>query len=265
METYFNKEYKYSLDGFEVPKNKNPIAHFLESQPAAHCEFFASSAALLLRAEGVPSRYVTGYVVTSLSWGENAQWIGRNRDAHAWVEAYDADAKQWVIVEATPGVNVPKSLRMNAKTQDSAASTGADGVQNVIAENAWSFKNWLSFLRAAMLDQLLITLSLLLLLAGALWMAWQRIRKATAQGTTSTLERRKLRAMLQKLDSRLVRRRLRRERMETLHQFAARIRSQAMEDPWLKQAATWYEEYAQLVYGSVADLHALQQLAERVP
>ena len=29
--------------------------------------------------------------------------VGRNRDAHAWAEAYDEESKQWFPVESTPG------------------------------------------------------------------------------------------------------------------------------------------------------------------
>ena len=51
-------------------------------------------------------------------------WIARNRDAHAWVEAFDQERSQWVIVESTPGVDVPKSLWLNDKvTENDLART----------------------------------------------------------------------------------------------------------------------------------------------
>lgn len=55
----------------------------------------------MLRALGIPARVVGGFVV----WEYNAlmqQWIVRERDAHAWVEAYDEVSQRWVGFDATP-------------------------------------------------------------------------------------------------------------------------------------------------------------------
>jgi hypothetical protein len=45
-------------------------------------------------------RYVTGFVCRERL--SKAGWIVRLRDAHAWAEAFDRDARRWVLVEATP-------------------------------------------------------------------------------------------------------------------------------------------------------------------
>lgn len=105
--SYFRKNYSYSLR-VDVPLDQehDPVSWFLLEQPDAHCEFFASGVAVLLRLGGVPCRYVTGFVVHE----ENRfsrEWIARNRDAHAWVEAWDRD-RGWVTVEATVGDGVPQ-------------------------------------------------------------------------------------------------------------------------------------------------------------
>ncbi len=106
VENYFKSEYEYKL-GIKIPEGADPLTHFLLEKPAAHCEYFATGAAILLRLAGVPCRYVAGYVLSD--WNSLGEyWIARNRDAHAWVEAYD-DAKGWVIVEATPPDGVPDS------------------------------------------------------------------------------------------------------------------------------------------------------------
>ncbi|NOX52947.1 MAG: transglutaminase domain-containing protein [Planctomycetes bacterium] len=104
VERYFRRNYRYSL-GIRVPSGADPLSYFLLARPAAHCEYFASGATLLLRLAGVPCRYVTGFVaVEKNEFG--GFWVARNRDAHAWVEAYD-EARGWVIVEATPAEGVP--------------------------------------------------------------------------------------------------------------------------------------------------------------
>ena len=61
----------------------------------------------MLRLAGVPARYVTGFVVTEKNTS-GGYWIARNRDAHAWAEAWD-DQRGWVTVEATPPDGLPHS------------------------------------------------------------------------------------------------------------------------------------------------------------
>ena len=111
---YFANHYTYQL-GIEIPDNQDPVTYFLIEQPPAHCEFFATGAALLLRLGGVPCRYVTGFVASERnSFG--GYWVAHNRDAHAWVEIYDDAQGAWVTVEPTVSAGVPQS--------DSEAQTG---------------------------------------------------------------------------------------------------------------------------------------------
>jgi len=95
---YLRTHYKYSYFFF-TPKGKDPFTHFLLERKAAHCEYFATAAALLLRLGGVRTRYVTGFAFPE-SAGGNTRFF-RNRRAHAWVEALDPDLG-WMTVEATP-------------------------------------------------------------------------------------------------------------------------------------------------------------------
>jgi transglutaminase-like putative cysteine protease len=54
---------------------------------------------LLLRAQGIPARYVTGYALQEYSNWEHA-YIVRLSHAHAWVQAYVNG--RWVEVDTTP-------------------------------------------------------------------------------------------------------------------------------------------------------------------
>ena len=82
------------------------LAYFLTVRPPAHCEYFATATAILLRAGGVHARYVTGYVISGRNPVDNSYFALR-RNAHAWVEAYDDVEQRWVIVESTPMEGVP--------------------------------------------------------------------------------------------------------------------------------------------------------------
>ena len=101
---YFSR-YEYQL-GIEIPRDRDPLTYFLIDRPPAHCEFFASGAAVLLRLGGIPSRYVTGFVPTEYNLFGQC-WIARNKDAHAWTEAFVGN-RGWVTVDATPGPGRPQ-------------------------------------------------------------------------------------------------------------------------------------------------------------
>jgi transglutaminase-like putative cysteine protease len=102
---YLLSNFQYSL---EIRlQDREPVSDFLLNKKAAHCEFFAAGAAILLRSVGIPSRYVVGY----LAHEESAPGVitVRQRDAHAWTECF-IDGVGWVTMDATPGSGRPDQL-----------------------------------------------------------------------------------------------------------------------------------------------------------
>jgi transglutaminase-like putative cysteine protease len=99
IKNYFENGFSYTLDILEQNGNESPLKNFLLQSRAGYCEQFATATTLLLRKVGVPSRYVTGYVVTEKSEFEQ-KFIVRERHAHSWSEAYIND--RWVTVDNTP-------------------------------------------------------------------------------------------------------------------------------------------------------------------
>src|SRR5262249_33002273 len=82
-----------------------PALGFLFDTPEGHCEYFATAAALLLRAIGVPTRYVNGYL--GGEWNDVGHYVAvRDNRAHSWVEAYLPGAG-WVRVDAPPPLAAP--------------------------------------------------------------------------------------------------------------------------------------------------------------
>ena len=86
LENYFrNGSYRYSTR--DLPTGDMAIDQFVFDKKQGHCEFFASSFALLLRAAGVPCRLVGGYL-----GGEYNQlggyYLVTDAKAHVWVEVY---------------------------------------------------------------------------------------------------------------------------------------------------------------------------------
>ena len=223
------------------------ISDFVENRRAAHCEYFATGAAMLLRLNGVPTRYVTGFTVTQQSASDEndgEMWIARNRDAHAWVEAYDSDRQQWRIVEATPGVDVSRGLWLQ---RDSRMTNGQQAREaSIDSRSSWDyFLEWYGeFSRMMSQVGIWLTNAINALLFCALpWIVWRWIRKSRINSAHYTIRSRARR--LKKLDRRLAKIALVREPSETLHQFANRILSTPVDDRgWILEAAAEYRDYA---------------------
>ena len=92
--------YSYSLWQDSLPPpGVSHLEDFMTRTKAGHCEYFAASATILLRAAGVPARYATGFAVMEWSDLEGA-WVVRARHAHAWTRAY-VDGR-WIDLDPTP-------------------------------------------------------------------------------------------------------------------------------------------------------------------
>ena len=84
---------------------EDPLEAFLFERRSGHCEYFSSSAAVLLRVLGVPTRVVNGFVGGELN-PLTGGLIVRRYHAHSWVEAW-VEGTGWVRVDATPGPGAP--------------------------------------------------------------------------------------------------------------------------------------------------------------
>ena len=96
---YLGRECRYSLKVGRF-KSRQPVTEFLFEKKRGYCEYFASAAVLLLRLQGVPARYVTGFNVRDDSM-EAGQYVVRESHAHAWIEVY-MTGRGWVEVDPTP-------------------------------------------------------------------------------------------------------------------------------------------------------------------
>jgi transglutaminase-like putative cysteine protease len=99
IERYLRENYGYTLNlGTSVPAD--PLAHFLFERKQGHCEYFASSMAVMLRLLGIPSRIVNGFRTGEFN-DLTGSYIIRARDAHTWVEAY-IPSVGWTSFDPTP-------------------------------------------------------------------------------------------------------------------------------------------------------------------
>lgn len=99
LERYLSSRYAYTLElGSEAAPD--PLANFLFERRRGHCEYFASSLAIMLRQLGTPTRIVTGFRGGEYN-SVSGSYIIRASDAHSWVEAYIPGAG-WTAFDPTP-------------------------------------------------------------------------------------------------------------------------------------------------------------------
>jgi len=99
IENHLRTRFGYTL---ELPRTaaKDPIANFLFERKQGHCEYFASSMAVMLRTLGIPSRVVNGFRSDEFN-DLTGNYVVRAKDAHSWVEAY-FPGYGWQTFDPTP-------------------------------------------------------------------------------------------------------------------------------------------------------------------
>ena len=121
---YLEENYSYSLNPGATPQGKDFVTWFLNKQKKGFCAHFATAGTLLCRANGIPARYVEGYVIQSTDIADaefqeeeepKAWFSGTSQlkesgvvkvsvpdaNAHAWTEIY-IEGFGWIPVDFTP-------------------------------------------------------------------------------------------------------------------------------------------------------------------
>ncbi len=107
---HLKRDYAYSLV-VETSTASDPLLSFLTAGRQGNCEYFASALALLGRALRIPTRVVGGYRVHEYN-PLGGYYIVRERNAHAWVEAFLPGAG-WSTFDPTPSL---REVSANEKT-----------------------------------------------------------------------------------------------------------------------------------------------------
>ncbi|WP_144904428.1 transglutaminaseTgpA domain-containing protein [Halobellus captivus] len=120
IEEHLESNREYSLD---VPAPSGDVADaFLFEMDAGYCTYYATTMVVMLRSQGVPARFATGY--TSGEALENDSYVVRGLNSHAWVEVYFPDVG-WVRFDPTP--SGPRESAENARIADARENGAADG------------------------------------------------------------------------------------------------------------------------------------------
>lgn len=99
VQEYLRANYEYNLQTPTPPAGLDVVDYFLFDMQQGFCSHYASAMVVMLRAQGIPARIVTGYATGSFDTERYAYRV--NEDAvHAWVEVF-FPGSGWVEFEPT--------------------------------------------------------------------------------------------------------------------------------------------------------------------
>lgn len=262
---HFQTHYTYSL-GVDIPLDcEDKVSYFLLDGSSGYCEYFASGAAILLRLGGVPTRYITGFLVTEHD-DERNLWVARNMDAHAWVEAWDRERNQWSIVEATVGED---SSTATFEEQIEHIGSGAGALLRQLLKAIFEYgllglPSWLFESYGILAGTLLLT-GLFTGISAWFLSRFYRRRKWVLASRSKPINPIliPLHKMLHKMDRKVETAGPLREPSETLHAFSHRLRERDQGDGLWTKISDWYREYVLLRYRKTISAEHVQQLEQR--
>lgn len=148
----------YQREGFTYslkPGKVSSFREFLQEKKTGFCSHYASATALILRARGIPTRLVSGFMGGNFNPYARFYLVTQN-DAHVWVEALQ-DGK-WLRLDPTAWI-VPDRVTLGGEAFLATAAAGAGGSASAFARkfnfkwmrdaslwfNQWDFKfyQWL--------------------------------------------------------------------------------------------------------------------------
>ncbi|MFR2563954.1 MAG: transglutaminase-like domain-containing protein [Anaerovoracaceae bacterium] len=117
----FDDEYEYDTEYSGAPKGKDELSYFLEESHTGNDMHFATAAALMFRAAGIPARYAEGYYLSPeyvklLTEMDTVRVDVPDSLSHSWVEIY-IDEIGWFPVEVVPGF-YDMQKQMTADTEE---------------------------------------------------------------------------------------------------------------------------------------------------
>lgn len=137
---WLHKQRNYALPG--SPGFADHLGEFLLGTAAGHCEYFATTMALVLRIQGVPCRLIGGYLVRERSEDGKAR-IARGRDAHAWIEVLAEDGT-WHTFDPTPPTDLLEAGRNNESLWNDISQWMQSLWNDIAGFNGASRERWLS-------------------------------------------------------------------------------------------------------------------------
>lgn len=135
IQNYLRITYPYKIDTPAPPAGRDAVDYFLFDAPGGFCTYYASAMAVLLRAESVPARVVTGYAMGQYDRAQKAYRVPVSA-AHAWVQAY-LPGYEWVEFEPTPSEPAIEYLAAHEEAVAPSTPQRGDAGNGDIFNQAW--------------------------------------------------------------------------------------------------------------------------------
>jgi hypothetical protein len=132
VEEYVRSTIAYNEDIAAPPNDQDVVDYVLFESQEGYCEYYASAMAVLLRAEGIPSRVVGGYFPAPYDPNEGGH-LYREKNAHLWVEAF-FPGYGWIPFEPTANRELLDYGDLTAPAQEAALPTPAATPPPIVAE-----------------------------------------------------------------------------------------------------------------------------------
>lgn len=116
--------YTYTKTPPACPDGQELTDYFLFDSKSGYCAYFATALAVLGRCQGIPTRYVQGFMTADAYKSTYLDLTITGMQTHAWTEFYLPHIG-WVRMEATPGFGDCAPERWQPKESSGALSTGA--------------------------------------------------------------------------------------------------------------------------------------------
>lgn len=178
LRQWFQDNFRYSLYlSMRMPNHPisegTAIGRFLERSREGHCEYFATSAALLLRSVNVPTRYTTGYAVVEKDIRRN-EYVIRGIHGHAWCRIWVTEENRWVDFDPTPS----DWQAMEQLSKITIAQRFFDGLKR-IREDIFIWRS------NPENRELLITIIIIPGVIGGFWIGWRLWRSRHKNNTSA--------------------------------------------------------------------------------
>lgn len=126
---YLKDNFLYSIEPQVSSKGYDDVRAFLFETKRGHCALSATSMAMLLRAQGYPTRYCTGFVANTIGSEGVATAIVKESGLHAWTEVY-FEGIGWIPFDATASTRFNINMETESQTTTTTASTSNSTTSN---------------------------------------------------------------------------------------------------------------------------------------
>lgn len=126
---YFRQEnFRYTLQPPLLQGNE-VVDDFIFRTRQGFCEHYAQSFAFIMRAAGLPTRIVTGYLGAEFN-RQGGFWQIRSKDAHAWTEVWLPKEQVWFRVDPTAAV-------VGTRSEQGISQALPSSEQTLIGTDSW--------------------------------------------------------------------------------------------------------------------------------